>query len=187
MTRVALRAAMYPLKRAAISITSRNLTTNPAVNPASLAGTAVKYDTAHNTALVEEDFNDAKYRGGRFSARGMINEDWDILLQHTEQGLRAEVFLIMTLKSVTSRQPDSSQTLLRRIRSYGVDVDRTAGSTRCVYTGGYLDREIEQSVDYTGYNNSGGYIAYYTCTYSNPAYITTTGLIQMQVSHPRRS
>jgi len=45
-----------------------------------------------------------------------------------------------------------------------------------VYTGGYLDREIEQSVDYTGYNNSGGYIAYYTCTYSNPAYITSYGL-----------
>jgi outer membrane receptor protein involved in Fe transport len=31
-------------------------------------------------------------------------------------------------------------------------------------------------VDYTGYNNSGGYIAYYTCTYSNPAYITNYGL-----------
>ena len=40
-----------------------------------------------------------------------------------------------------------------------------------MYAGAFLDREVEQSIDYTGYNNSGGYIAYYTCTYTNPNYV----------------
>jgi len=176
--RIALRAAMYSAEEGGyIDNVPGTFTTNPAVNPASLAGTAVKYDTAHNTALVEEDFNDAKYRGGRFSARGMINEDWDILLQHTEQELRAD--------GVFDYDPEVGD--LQATRFFPDSLDDEFGLTAwtltgrlgaldVVYTGGYLDREIEQSVDYTGYNNSGGYIAYYTCTYSNPAYITNYGL-----------
>ncbi|HMB38355.1 MAG TPA: TonB-dependent receptor, partial [Wenzhouxiangellaceae bacterium] len=50
-------------------------------------------------------------------------------------------------------------------------VEGRAGMLDLVYTGGYLYREVEQSVDYTGYNNAGAFIAYYTCTYDNPAYI----------------
>ena len=176
--RIALRAAMYSAEEGGyIDNVPGTFTTNPAVNPASLAGTAVKYDTADNTALVEEDFNDAKYRGGRFSARGMINEDWDILLQHTEQELRAD--------GVFDYDPEVGD--LQATRFFPDSLDDEFGLTAwtltgrlgaldVVYTGGYLDREIEQSVDYTGYNNSGGYIAYYTCTYSNPAYITNYGL-----------
>ena len=176
--RIALRAAMYSAEEGGyIDNVPGTFTTNPAVNPASLAGTAVKYDTADNTALVEEDFNDAKYRGGRFSARGMINEDWDVLLQHTEQELRAD--------GVFDYDPEVGD--LQATRFFPDTLDDEFGLTTwtltgrlgaldVVYTGGYLDREIEQSVDYTGYNNSGGYIAYYTCTYSNPAYITSYGL-----------
>ena len=33
-----------------------------------------------------------------------------------------------------------------------------------VYTGGYLDRSVETSIDYTGYTNGGGYQVYYMCT-----------------------
>ena len=33
-----------------------------------------------------------------------------------------------------------------------------------VYAGGYLDREIESLLDYTHYNNGGGYITYYLCS-----------------------
>ena len=176
--RIALRAAIYSAEEGGyIDNVAGTFTTNPAVNPASLAGTAVKYDTADNTALVEEDFNDAKYQGGRFSARGLINEDWDILLQHTEQELQAD--------GVFDYDPEVGDLQANRFfpDSLEDEFGLTAwtltgrlGALDVVYTGGYLDREIEQSVDYTGYNNSGGYIAYYTCTYSNPAYITNYGL-----------
>ena len=176
--RIALRAAIYSAEEGGyIDNVPGTFTTNPAVNPASLAGTAVKYDTADNTALAEEDFNDAKYQGGRFSARGLINEDWDILLQHTEQELQAD--------GVFDYDPEVGDLQATRFFPDSLDdefglsawtLTGRLGALDVVYTGGYLDREIEQSVDYTGYNNSGGYIAYYTCTYSNPAYITNYGL-----------
>ena len=50
------------------------------------------------------------------------------------------------------------------------------GALDVLYTGSYLDRSIEQSVDYTGYNNAGAFIAYYTCTYNNPDYIVNYGI-----------
>jgi len=176
--RIALRAAMYSAEEGGyIDNVPGTFTTDPAINPASLAGTAVSYQAANNTALVEEDFNDAKYRGGRFSARGLINEDWDILIQHSEQELRAD--------GVFDYDPAVGDLQVSRFFPDSLDdefglttwtLTGRLGALDVVYTGGYLDREIEQSVDYTGYNNSGGYIAYYTCTYSNPAYITSYGL-----------
>ena len=190
--RIAFRAAMYSAEEGGyIDNVPGTFTTNPSVNPASLGpaprvvdpdtgevtGSAVSYATANNTALVEEDFNDAEYKGARFSMRGLINEDWDVLLQHSEQELRAD--------GVFDYDPAVGD--LQASRFFPDSLDDEFGLTAwtltgrlgmldVVYTGGYLDREIEQSVDYTGYNNSGGYIAYYTCTYSNPAYITNYGL-----------
>ena len=46
-----------------------------------------------------------------------------------------------------------------------------------VYTGGYLDREVDAIVDYTHYNNGGGYITYYMCSgniYAADATVETT-------------
>ena len=33
-----------------------------------------------------------------------------------------------------------------------------------VYSGGYIDREVDALIDYTHYNNGGGYITYYLCS-----------------------
>ena len=33
-----------------------------------------------------------------------------------------------------------------------------------IYTGGLLDREVDSLIDYTHYNNGGGYITYYLCS-----------------------
>lgn len=35
-----------------------------------------------------------------------------------------------------------------------------------VYTGGYLDRDINSTIDYTGYTNGGSFAAYYACNYA---------------------
>jgi len=50
------------------------------------------------------------------------------------------------------------------------------GALELLYTGAYLDRDVEQSIDYTGYNNAGAFIEYYTCTYTNPDYIVNYGI-----------
>ena len=43
-----------------------------------------------NSTFVEDDYNEATHRGMRFSALWQINDDWDVLLQHTSQQLDTE-------------------------------------------------------------------------------------------------
>ena len=39
------------------------------------------------------------------------------------------------------------------------------GQLDLVYTGAYLDRDVEAKIDYTGYTNIGGFIPGYACEY----------------------
>ena len=48
---------------------------------------AVNFISANNSALVEKDFNEATYTGGRLSARWDIDDDWSLLVAHMEQSL----------------------------------------------------------------------------------------------------
>ena len=121
--------------------------------------------SATNEDLVENNWNEATYRGGRASLTYDINDDWDITVQHTYQELEVDgVFLVDTSlggeESSARFAPDSNNddfglttwTLSGRIANLDV-----------VYTGGYLNRDVESLIDYTHYNNGGGYITYYLC------------------------
>ncbi|WP_333972769.1 TonB-dependent receptor [Alteromonas mediterranea] len=120
-----------------------------------------------NSEHVEDNFNDAVYSGARFGLSYIINEDWDLLVQHTEQTLDTEgVFAYdPTVEGESSAirfQGDENSdefglttwTLNGRLEKLDV-----------VYTGGYLDREIDTLTDYTGYTNGGLFSAYYVCTH----------------------
>ncbi|MCY4425911.1 MAG: TonB-dependent receptor [Halieaceae bacterium] len=121
--------------------------------------------TARNDGLVQDDWNEATYRGARLGLAFDINEDWDVLVQHTEQTLEAEgTFLVDTSignDTSASFAPEYNRddfglttwTLNGRIA--GLDV---------IYTGGFLEREVDAIIDYTHYNNGGGYITYYLCS-----------------------
>ncbi|MBJ2135186.1 TonB-dependent receptor [Paraglaciecola chathamensis] len=120
-----------------------------------------------NDALVEDDFNDAVYSGARFGLSYIINEDWDLLVQHTQQTLSTE--------GVFSYDPNlDGETSTNRF--VPEDNDDEFGLTTwtlegrldkldIVYTGGYLDRSIDSTIDYTGYTNGGLFSAYYVCNY----------------------
>ena len=123
--------------------------------------------TPRNSEHVEDNFNDAVYSGARFGLSYIINEDWDLLVQHTEQTLDTEgVFAYdPTVEGESSAirfQSDENSdefglttwTLNGRLEKLDV-----------VYTGGYLDREIDTLTDYTGYTNGGLFSAYYVCTH----------------------
>ena len=129
-------------------------------------GSADSVVSARNDALVQEDWNEASYRGGRVGLLYGINDDWDVLVQHTSQRLVAEgSFLIdpsLEAEHATANfTPDFNQddfglttwTLQGRLASLDV-----------VYAGGHLSREVESVVDYTHYNAGGGYITYYLCS-----------------------
>ncbi|PKI16780.1 TonB-dependent receptor [Colwellia sp. 12G3] len=121
-----------------------------------------------NDALVEDNFNTANYAGARFGLAYIINNEWDLLVQHTQQSLDTEgVFAYdpnLEGESSTNRfTPESNND------DFGLTTWTLEGRLEhldIVYTGGYLDRDINSTIDYTGYTNGGLYSAYYVCNYS---------------------
>ncbi len=184
--RLAVRGAFYSVHEGGyIDNVLGSFTTDPAVNPLSTAsGSAVRYEAASNGSLVESDFNDSYYKGARISGSYAVSpdvrwmlEDVDVLVQHTTQELGSD--------GVFDFDPEVGDLDVNRYfpdelsDEFGLTswtVSGRMGALDLMYTGGYLDRKVEQMVDYTGYNNSGAWISYYTCTYSNPAYVVNYGV-----------
>ncbi|ASP48944.1 TonB-dependent receptor [Cognaticolwellia beringensis] len=122
-----------------------------------------------NDALVEDDFNTADYSGARFGLSYIINNEWDLLVQHTQQSLDTE--------GVFSYDPNlDGETSTNRFTpennndDFGLTTWTLEGRLEhltVVYTGGYLDRDINSTIDYTGYTNGGQFSAYYVCNYAS--------------------
>ncbi len=176
----AMRVAFYNIHEGGyIDNVAGEFTLDPAINPESSVdlGPDAIYTTANNQLLVEEDFNDSNYRGVRIGGLYSFSPDWSLNLQHHFQELEAD--------GVFDYDPDVGDLEVQRFFPDALedDFNQTTWTLEgrlaqldMVYTGGYLEREIQQSVDYTGYNNAGGFIAYYTCTYDNPNYIVNYGI-----------
>jgi outer membrane receptor protein involved in Fe transport len=124
-----------------------------------------------NHALVEDNFNTADYAGARFGLAYIINNEWDLLVQHTQQSLDTEgVFSYdpnLEGESSTNRfTPENNND------DFGLTTWTLSGRLEhleVVYTGGYLDRDINSTIDYTGYTNGGSFSAFYVCNYSGLA------------------
>jgi len=124
-----------------------------------------------NAALVEDNFNTANYAGARFGLSYIINNEWDLLVQHTQQSLDTEgVFAYdpnLDGESSTNRfTPENNND------DFGLTTWTLEGRLEhldIVYTGGYLDRDINSTIDYTGYTNGGFYSSYYVCNYDASA------------------
>lgn len=124
-----------------------------------------------NDLLVEDDFNDATYAGARLGVSYLVNEDWSLLVQHTQQTLETEgVFAYdpnLDGESSTNRfTPENNDD------EFGLTTWTLEGRLKqleVVYTGGYLDRKIDSNVDYTGYTNGGLFAAYYVCNHYEAA------------------
>ncbi len=159
-----------------ISRISGGVLTNPAgmdanriTNPEITSPVDADVVSPRNDSLVEDDFNDAVYAGARFGLSYHINDDWDLLVQHTQQTLETEgVFAYdpnLEGESSTNRfQPEENQD------EFGLTTWTLEGRLQkldVVYTGGYLDREIDTLADYTGYTNGGLFSAYYVCSYDS--------------------
>ena len=123
-------------------------------------------EAARNDALVQDDWNEASYRGMRLGLAYSINDDWDFLVQHTAQTLEAEGSFIV---DPSLDQPNASARFSPEYNrdEFGLTTwtleGRIAGLD-AIYTGGHLAREVDSIIDYTHYNNGGGYITYYLCS-----------------------
>ena len=121
--------------------------------------------TASNDTLVQDNWNEAVYRGARLGLAYDINDDWDVLLQHTAQTIEVDGTFLSDPSlgdTVSARfSPDFNSD------EFGLTTWTLNGrlaNLDLVYTGGFLDRTVDSIIDYTFYNNGGGYITYYICS-----------------------
>lgn len=118
-----------------------------------------------NEDLIKDDFNDATYKGARFGFSWLINEDWDVLVQHAQQQLETEGSFEY---SPVLNDEEKNQIYSPNFNDdeFGLTTwtlnGRLAGLD-LVYTGGFLNREVNQISDYTLYTFGGGYQVYYIC------------------------
>ncbi len=121
--------------------------------------------SARNDALVQDNWNEATYRGARLALSYDINEDWNALLQHTAQTLETEGSF--TVEPSLGDESSAKFSPEYNRDEFGLTAWTLTGrmaNLDVVYTGGYLKREVDSVIDYTHYNNGGGYIAYYLCS-----------------------
>lgn len=151
------------------SLTLRDADGNPVLdgngNPQSSIGPAT-YTTANNSNITEKNFNDSFYKGVRLGVKWQVNPDWDVLVQHTRQELGADgVFDYDPTVGDLQVERFFPDELRDDFNQTSWTINGRLAMLETVYTGAYLNRDVEQSIDYTGYNNAGAFIAYYTCTY----------------------
>ena len=121
--------------------------------------------SARNDGLVQDDWNDASYRGGRLSVSHGIG-DWEAFVQHSRQTLHTEGSFLL---DPSLPEPHASTTFTPDYNrdDFGLTAWTLSGRLAgldIVYAGGRLARDVDGVVDYTHYNTGGGYIAYYLCS-----------------------
>lgn len=141
--------------------------------PAGAASTVI-----NNIEYVKEDFNEAVYRGGRISAKIAINDNWELIPQFMTQSLDVDGVFDHSPESLADLSTDSAGSRavgdlkVQRFFPDWLDDDFSQlsltlngrlGALDLVYAGSYLDREVNNSFDYSGYTEVGYYGYYYIC------------------------
>ena len=126
-------------------------------------------ESVRNDALVQDNWNEASYRGSRIGLSYDIGESWEALVQHTAQTLEAEGSFVVDTS--LGKEHASARFAPEYNRDdFGLTTWTFSGriaSLDAVYTGGHLSRDVDAVIDYTHYNNGGGYITYYLCGVEN--------------------
>ena len=131
-----------------------------------LLAEADSVESARNDALVQDNWNEASYRGSRIGLSYDIGESWEALVQHTAQTLEAEGSFVVDTSLGTEHASARFAPEYNR-DDFGLTtwtLTGRIGTLDAIYTGGHLSRDVDSVIDYTHYNNGGGYITYYLCS-----------------------
>ncbi len=124
------------------------------------------YGVADNSARVEEDFNESSYSGARVTAVLDINEDWSVQVGYMTQELESDgVFDYSPSVGDLQVQRFSADKLVDEFDQINWTLTGRLGKLDVVYAGSFLQREVDQRIDYVGYTLGGGFQPYYNCTY----------------------
>jgi iron complex outermembrane receptor protein len=139
----------------------------------------VTFLEANNSGLVEEDFNETTYAGGRLSGLWDIDENWSLLFGYAQQDIDSEgVFFADPNLGDYEIQRFEDDSIEDKFKNTNWTLTGRVGELEVLYTGAYTDRETSQRVDYTDYMYVGQYLPYYICdssvsypeyNYSDPA------------------
>ncbi len=136
--------------------------------------------SANNYSLAQNAQNPTTYTGLRVSLLWQINEDWSALIQQSYQNMDAEGMgaqypigsdgQTLGAWQETSFSPSYDKD---KFENTSWTVNGKIGDFKVIYTGAYLDRTIENAMDYTNYaRTAGGF--YYSCA-GGPAGSGTIG------------
>lgn len=123
----------------------------------------------NNYAIAGKAINPVAYQGARLEALYRIDDDWDLLVSQSYQDMDAQgVFYDQPYSSNGQALAPLDVTLFNpaydkdRFEDTAWTVHGRVGPLQVVYTGGYLDRNVDQVGDYTNYAR-GVYADYYEC------------------------
>ncbi len=133
----------------------------------------------NNNAIAARAINPVTYQGMRVEALFQFNDDWNALISQSYQDMNAQgVFYQMPKSSDGVSLKPLEVTLFNN--SYNKDkfsntswtINGKFGEIKAVYTGGFLDRHVDQVGDYTNYAR-GVYADYYQCYGTGPGRTST--------------
>jgi outer membrane receptor protein involved in Fe transport len=119
---------------------------------------------AVNTTLAQDDFNDSDYLGIRSSLKYQVNDDWSVLLQVMQQELQTEGTFAQDPAvgdlEISTFFPDFQEDEFTQV---AWTINGNIGDFELVYTGSFLDREVDQSTSDNAYLEQGAFIPSYLC------------------------
>jgi iron complex outermembrane recepter protein len=134
----------------------------------------------NNNSLVGNATNPVVYQGLRVSGLWHINDDWSALLTQSYQNMQADgVFWDEQYDGLGKPLPDLSVQLYNpsydkdKFEDSQLTITGRINALKLVYSGGYLDRNVEQQQDYTNYSR-GHYADYYQCQYPGYPFVNGT-------------
>jgi iron complex outermembrane recepter protein len=126
----------------------------------------VTFIDADNSALVEDNFNDATYTGARLGLSVDINSQWNLLLTGATQSIESDgVFFADPNLDDLQIQQYSDNAMEDSFDNLSWTLKGLLNDLEVVYTGAYTDRDTTQRIDYSDYLFVGQYLPYYICDY----------------------
>ena len=120
----------------------------------------VTFLEANNAALVEDDFNDTTYNGGRIAAQWDINDNWRISAGAMAQKIESDgtFYTDPNLSDDYQIQRFEREFVEDEYTNVHWTIEGRIGALEVLYTGAFTDRETDQRTDYSDYLFIGQYI-----------------------------
>ncbi len=146
---------------------------NPFIMDGSLAlAPGAELRVASNDALVEDDINESEYTGARISATLAINEDWDLNVGYMIQELSADgVYDYSPQVGDLQVQRFTTDFLDDEFDQFNWTLEGRLGWLDVIYAGSFLERDVEQRIDYVG-STVLSFMPFYNCAYNALGEIT---------------